>query len=220
MKIVIISDVHCKFNNLKIESCDILISCGDYSFHGRPEEVRKFHKWLDEQDAKYIISVQGNHEMGVERNFQLSKEIAEEVCPDIHFIDEGLVEIEGLKIWCSAITPFFYNWAWNRFRGEEIKKHWDKIPLDIDVLVTHGPPHGILDGVERFNGKTCLYELEHVGCEELYKKIQDLKNLKVHAFGHIHCGNGSLKVGDTNFINASICNEKYEPVNKPYIIVI
>src|ERR1035437_3366696 len=123
MKLVLISDVHCKYSKLVIPECDVLISCGDYSFLGEPHEVRDFHKWFDKQDARYKISVQGNHEKGVERNFQLSKEIAEKACPGVYFIDEGLIEIEGKKIWCFAITPFFCNWAWNRHRGEEIKKH-------------------------------------------------------------------------------------------------
>ena len=56
-----------------------------------------------------------------------------------------MVEIDGIKIWGSPITPYFYGWAYNRNRGEEIKKHWDLIPDDIDILVTHGPAFGIMD---------------------------------------------------------------------------
>lgn len=218
MKICIISDVHCKFDKLVIPKCDILISCGDYSFLGEDREVRWFHEWLDQQDATHIISVQGNHEKGVERNFQLSKRIATEACPIVHFIDEGLIEIEGLKIWCSAITPFFHNWAWNRYRGDEIKKHWDKIPLDIDVLVTHGPPMGILDLVERYNGQKCEYEFEHVGCQDLRDKIQELKNLKIHCYGHLHYNYGTVKIDDVTYINAAICDEDYRPSRKPIVI--
>lgn len=72
-KIVAISDVHNKFNKISIPECDILISSGDYSFQGSTSEVKNFHKWLDKQPAKHIISVQGNHEKGVESNFDLSK---------------------------------------------------------------------------------------------------------------------------------------------------
>lgn len=207
MKIVCISDTHCRFNDIKIPKCDILISCGDYSFRGTLEEVRKFHEWLNKQDAKFIISVQGNHELGVEKNFSLSKQIAEEACPGVYFIEEGLVEIDNAKIWCSAITPFFCNWAYNRHRGEEIRKHWDKIPLDIDILVTHGPVQGILDYVHG----------EHVGCLDLAKKIYDLKNLQLHVSGHIHCGYGIHKEGNMTYINASICDEQYRPTNKPMV---
>lgn len=212
MKITFISDVHCKFNKLIIPKSDILISCGDYSFLGEPHEVKNFHKWLNKQDATHLISVQGNHEKGVEKNFQLSKQTAEEVCPRVHFIDEGLVEIEGFKIWCSAITPFFCNWAWNRYRGKEIKKHWDKIPLDVDFLITHGPPYGILDTVSTH------YPVASLGCEELANKIKELKNLKIHSFGHIHDSYGVVDKEGVKFINASICTEQYKPINTPISI--
>lgn len=217
MKIVFISDVHSKFNKIEVPKSDILISCGDYSFKGESHEVRNFHHWLNKQDATHIISVQGNHEKGVERDFGLSKQMALEKCPKVHFIDEGLIEIGGFKIWCSAITPYFHNWAWNRYRGDDIKKHWDKIPLDIDILVTHGPPMGVLDQVERFNGPKCEWEIENVGCRDLLDKIQQLKQLRVHAFGHIHSGYGVIKAGDITYINASICDEQYRPINKPIV---
>src|ERR1700722_16407724 len=97
MKICAISDVHNKYQNLIIPECDILISCGDYSFRGEPKEVKDFHTWFNYQPGKYKISVQGNHELGVEKNFGASKLIALEECSNCYFIDEGLVEIEGLK---------------------------------------------------------------------------------------------------------------------------
>ena len=110
----------------------------------------------------------------VEKNFEEAKKIAIDSCPRIHFIEEGLVEIDSVKIWCSAISPFFHNWAYNRHRGSEIKEHWDLIPSDTQILVTHGPPHGILD-------KTVYGEL--VGCQDLLNKIKTLPDLKIwHRF--------------------------------------
>lgn len=206
MKLCLISDIHGTWNKVTIPECDILISCGDYSFRGEPYMVKDFHRWLNKQNAKYVISVQGNHEKQVEQYFNVSKQIALEACPRVNFIDEGLIEIDGVKIWCSAITPFFHNWAWNRYRGDEIKKHWDKIPNDIDVLITHGPPAGVLDKCP--DGR-------RVGCDNLYNRIYHLKNLKMHAFGHIHDSYGTQVIGNVTFINASICNEEYKATNLP-----
>jgi len=206
MKIVVISDIHTRWNEITIPDCDILISCGDYSWKGETDSVIGFHTWLSKQPAKHIISVQGNHEVLIENSFHLCSQMVADIDQKIVFIDEGLVEIEGLKIWCSAITPFFHNWAWNRYPGEEIKRHWDKIPKDIDILVTHGPPRGILD-------KTTA-GLE-VGSEDLSDTIQTLTNLKYHCFGHIHEGYGTMTVDEITYVNASICNEKYKAVNKP-----
>ena len=216
MKIVAISDVHAKWKNLQIPECDILISAGDYSFRGEKHLVKNFHEWLNAQDAAHIISVQGNHETWVEQNFDEAKKLAQSVCPAIHFIDEGLVEIEGVKIWCSAIQPWFYDWAWNRRRGGDIKKHWDLIPNDTYILVTHGPPYGILDEVVTAGGDS-YYPKRLVGCEELAEAIKRVKP-DIHIFGHIHCGYGEKHVDGVSYYNAAICDEMYMPSNAPHII--
>ena len=215
MKIVAISDTHGKWNKCIIPECDMLISAGDYSFRGKQHMIRDFHKWLNKQPAKHIISLQGNHEKWVEKNFDLAKQIAVEACPRVHFIDEGLIEIEGKRIWCSAITPFFLNWAWNRYPGEDIQKHWDKIPNGVDAIVSHGPPRGILDVIEHFNGKICEFEIEYTGCPQLLKKVLEIKP-RFHLFGHIHEHGGKQFLTDgITFINASICDQYYKPVNSP-----
>lgn len=204
MKIVAISDVHQKWDNIVIPECDLLISAGDYSFHGTEAVVKAFHLWLNKQPAKHIISVQGNHELWVEDNFEEAKELVFDIAPKIHFIQESSLEIEGIKIHCSAITPFFCNWAWNRERGEEIRKHWDKIPNDIQILITHGPRHGILDLTP--NG-------ERVGCKDLGQKIDQLKHLKLHVFGHVHGSSGEKSFNGVQYLNACICDERYLPTN-------
>lgn len=209
MKIVIISDTHCKWSSIAIPTCDLLISCGDYSFRGEWNIVKDFHSWLDKVPATNVISVQGNHELWVEKNFQEAKLIAQEVCPRGHFIEEGLIEIDGIKIWGSAWSPWFNNWAYNAYRGEDIKKHWDKIPDDIDILITHGPPAGILDMVRYANGTP----KEHAGCTNLRDKVFTLNKLKLHCFGHMHSESGELDINGVKFINASICDELYSATN-------
>ncbi len=59
---------------------------------------------------------------------------------------------------------------------------------------------------------------EHVGCVDLLDKVKQLPELKLHVFGHIHNGYGHYKLGNTNFINASNCNEKYKCINPPIVI--
>lgn len=208
-KIVAISDVHNRYKDLVIPKCDLLISAGDYSSKGYDHEVKNFHKWLNKQPATDIISDQGNHELGVEKDFLNAKRIALEECPRVHFIDEGLVEVQELKIWCSAITPEFCNWAWNR-NGLEIQKHWDMIPEDIDILVTHGPPYGILDQTTFADG---TIRPDHLGCQKLLERIKIVKP-DLHFFGHIHAPGGrAVSAFSTTFYNAAICDETYYPSN-------
>lgn len=214
MKIIAISDTHCRWQNLVIPECDILISTGDYSYHGQPDIVLNFHKWMGEQKARHFISVQGNHEEWVEKNFSAAKAIAQGACPTIHFMDEGPIEIEGIKFWCSSITPFFHNWAYNRHRGPDIKRHWDMIHADTDVLLTHGPPYGILDIAPFPNGTP----KERVGCYDLKDRI-DLIKPDLHIFGHIHhCGGQQHHEDGVSYYNASICDEMYCPSNPVTVI--
>ena len=118
----------------------------------------------------------------------------------IIYLNDSGIEIDGITFWGSPITPWFFNWAFNRHRGEAIKKHWDLIPHNIDVLITHGPAHTILDKTTK---GACA------GCEGLLQKVQEIKP-KVHICGHIHEAYGKTEKYGTVFINASILNEKYE----------
>lgn len=217
IKIVAISDVHGKWNKITIPECDILISAGDYSFRGERHMVKDYHKWLNKQEAGYIVSVQGNHELWVEKNFAEAKELAEKECPGVHFIgDHGTVNIEGIKIHGSAYTPWFHNWAWNVERGIKLAEEWNKIPDDTNVLVTHGPPFGILDIVPYADGTP----KERVGCHELMQRVVQLEQLKLHIFGHIHHSSGEQYFHNKKFVNASICDEQYMPTNPVRIIYL
>lgn len=225
LKIVAISDVHARWNKIKIPECDILISTGDYSFKGEKHIVKAYHEWLDEQDARYVISIQGNHELWVESNFNEAKAIAEKACPGVFFLEEGEVVIEGVKIWCSSITPFFFDWAYNRARDineaqfrqiKEIKPHWDAISNDVEILATHGPPYMILDELVHVSGEP---KGQFVGCVKLSERIRELKQLKHHIFGHIHYWGGQTVVKDgIMYHNASICDEMYAPTNPITVI--
>lgn len=72
-KLVCISDTHNHHKKLIIPECDVLIHCGDYSSKGHEWEIRDFYKWLDKQPAKHIISIQGNHELGWEKNPEIGR---------------------------------------------------------------------------------------------------------------------------------------------------
>ncbi|WP_226987416.1 metallophosphoesterase family protein [Parachlamydia acanthamoebae] len=118
--------------------------------------------------------------------------------------DSG-VEIHGIKIWGSPITPWFENWAFNRHRGDEIKAHWDLIPSDTEILITHGPCYGILDEV-----KISRQWTRHVGCEELEKNIH-ASQIKLHVFGHIHGARNVKTHAGKIFVNAASLNDSYKP---------
>jgi Icc-related predicted phosphoesterase len=88
-------------------------------------------------------------------------------------------------------------------RGLSALRYWDLIPYNLDVLITHGPPFGILDQTAPGD--------PHLGCEELFNAIEE-KKPRVHLFGHIHGGAGTFENGATRFVNAAYLNERYKPL--------
>ena len=115
--------------------------------------------------------------------------------------------INDIKIWGSPITPWHFDWAFNKKRGKEIAKHWSLIPPETDLLITHGPPYSILDQV---------VNERPVGDRDLLKRVMELKP-KVHVFGHIHESYGKIRKEGCLFINACNVNEQYNLVNPPIV---
>jgi Icc-related predicted phosphoesterase len=203
LKFVTISDTHCRHDSIKLPKGDVLIHAGDITYRGKKSEVTDFLTWFGSLKYAHKIFIAGNHDFYFEQEKGASIEAL--LPKDVIYLQDSGIELNGIKIWGSPVTPWFYNWAFNRLRGAVINKHWKMIPADTDILITHGPPFGILDTV--VNEK-------HVGCKDLLKKVQELQP-KVHVFGHVHEAYGSIKKEATRFINASVLNESYELVNKP-----
>lgn len=201
MKIVAISDTHGLHHSLKLPKGDLLIHAGDVSRRGLPLEIDSFLKWFSAQDFKYKIFIAGNHDYFFEK--KAAAKIAEVIPENVIYLNDTNIVIEGIKIHGSPVQPWFYDWAFNRKRGAEIDKHWQLIPNDTDILITHGPPYGKLDKV--VNG-------ELVGCKMLAKKIEEVKPKKA-IFGHIHEAYGELIENEVHYINASVVNFHYKLVN-------
>ena len=208
MKIIAISDTHGQHKDLQLPEGDILLHAGDVSKRGSRAEIMDFLFWFSEQPHKYRIFIAGNHDFYFEKTGK--EQINSDMPKNVVYLNDSGTEIEGIKIWGSPIQPWFYDWAFNRQRGPDIKKHWDLIPNDTDILLTHGPAYGILDLT--MDGRA-------VGCEDLLKKIQDIKP-KYHICGHIHEAYGQERAGETNFINASVLNLDYKLVNKAFVFEI
>jgi len=216
MKIICISDTHCRLRKVKVPKGDLLLHSGDLTFRGDIQEISQELQELGRIAKNFkhgCVFICGNHDFLGERNPTLMKQMA--LDHGLTYLDHSSVEIEGIKIFGSAYTPEFCNWAYNVPRGAPLKAKWAQIPDDTNVLLTHGPAMGILDGVERFDPMTRESEIEHVGCYDLYDRIQELKQLQLHVFGHIHLGYGQVKKGNVTYINASVCTEEYKPLNVP-----
>jgi len=203
LKIIAISDTHGKHRSITIPHGDVLVHAGDITSRGTIDEVSNFNEFLDTLPHEYKIIIAGNHDFCFERN----REKSESKLTNCIYLQDQSVIIKDVKFYGSPWQPWFYNWAFNLQRGKELKLKWSKIPLDTNVLITHGPPYGYGDMTERGKAE---------GCEDLLSAVKRIKP-KVHIFGHIHEGSGLISNENTMFINASTCDSSYSPINPPIV---
>jgi Icc-related predicted phosphoesterase len=211
-KITFISDTHNKHKHLTskgmgniLGSGDILVHAGDCTSMGQKHEINEFLKWFSNTEFEHKIFIAGNHDFGFEQQTDIDQEFKD---LGVTYLFDNDVTIDGIKFYGSPWQPEFHNWAFNLSRGEELAEKWEQIPNDVDVLITHGPAYGILDYAP-IGG--------HVGCEELYRKIVEVKP-KIHVCGHIHDGYGQKTMGGIEFLNASVLNDRYEHAHKPIFV--
>ena len=217
MKLVIISDTHTLQLGMEhsVPDGDVLIHCGDVSNRGSQWDIADFLEWFSAFPHKHKIFIAGNHDFGLEYRNTTVQNLLEDYADRVTYLQDDEIVIDGIKFWGSPWTPEFYNWAFMYKRGEEAATCWNNIPEDVNVLITHGPP--MTDTFLDFT----VYDQINVGCEELAKRIEELPNLKVHCFGHIHEGYGMVEhPKGFKMINASVCTLRYQPTNKPVEIEI
>lgn len=210
MRMVCISDTHGMHRQLEIPDGDLLIHSGDCLGVGTLEEVEELDQWFAELPHKHKILIAGNHDWC----FQNDPEEARSRVTQAHYLLDSALEIEGLRFWGSPWVPFFFNYAFNLERGKPLAERWAQIPQDTDVLITHGPPAGILDEIVSPKGTVI-----HPGCEDLAKRLETLSP-RLHIFGHIHEGYGEQRIGNCRYINASSCNARFKPANPPIVLDI
>lgn len=230
MKIVCISDTHSQHKKIDIPQGDILIHAGDFTNTGKFDEVESFANWFGNQPHKYKICIAGNHDISLDVNFynthweefhteKTNTESVKQLLSSrgILYLQDTYTIIENIKIYGSPYSLSSSTfWAFGLGYDLELETKWKEIPDDTDILITHTPPYGYLDYVERDIGGF-LYK-EHLGCDILLLDIVERINPRYHIFGHIHSGYGIVSKGNTTYINASLLNENYRIANKPIVI--
>lgn len=207
MDITFISDTHGLHNRLKLSEGTVLVHAGDITEYGTEEEVIEFLDWFSGQPFSYKIFIGGNHDLFLESSTKAEKRKL--IPSNVIYLQNSGIEIQGFAFWGSPVTPWFLGMAFNARAGNELKRVWRKIPSATDVLITHGPPNGILDA--------------GMGDDELAFRVSKIKP-KVHCFGHIHGQAGSKSHDGITCINAAMVNSPdplmtidYKIIGKPII---
>jgi Icc-related predicted phosphoesterase len=189
---------------------DMVIFSGDCSNPKDPYpnevEVRAFIDWFGDLPIKHKVFVAGNHDTSIEKGLVTKDDFDQNY---IYYLENTSVEIEGIKIFGSPYTPTFgYGWAFNKDRTK-LERFWRNIiDEDVDIVINHGPPKGILDLSTNRNGIT-----ERCGDKSLLNKVMEV-NPKLCLFGHIHnhqdiINQGTIKLSglDTIFSNGSVMKD-------------
>lgn len=193
MTILHLSDTHGLHRRLTdLPAADVIVHSGDFTMAGSEQEAIDFINWFCDLPYKHKVFIAGNHDMCLGGGSTISG-----LDDNCHYLCYSGIRIEGVSFYG---VPVFIEDA---FSGKK-DKQYGAIPADTDVLITHEPPHGILD----FNDDY------HYGSEALLNRVMEIKP-RLHLFGHIHVEHGTLQRGGTVFSNAALLSDDYRLKNTP-----
>lgn len=199
MRIVAVADTHHRYPLPDLPPGDLLLFAGDACMFGDLQEFCRFAHWFNRTPFTHRVWIPGNHDRIIEKDTSLGRSMV-----DGTMLIDKLVEVEGIRIYGSPYTPEFCNWAFMESQTE-LEARWARMPSNIDILLTHGPPHGYLDEAGYLEDGSP----RHVGDIELWKAVK-LRRPKYHIFGHVHAQGGKdLIAGPTKFMNVSLCDSDY-----------
>jgi Icc-related predicted phosphoesterase len=210
VRIVALSDTHCKHKQVFIPDGDILIHAGDMTGLGKYNEFISMGNWFYKMKEKFKhrIIIAGNHDWGLMHQKELILDAHFD--SDVIYLEDSGIELESIKFYGTPWMLEYYYWAFMRTE-DELVKYYAAIPDDTEVLITHAPPFGILD--KAMDGDKC-------GSRALYERIKQLPKLKHHIFGHIHESYGSETINGVGFHNVCSLNGNYRYQNPPAVIDI
>ncbi|KAL3481770.1 Metallo-dependent phosphatase-like protein [Aspergillus californicus] len=211
-RFLVLSDTHGHDLDYSVYHADVAIHCGDLTTGSKLNEFKTALKTLQTIDAPLKLVIAGNHDFTMDIPM-FHKKVAEVTPPleptlvkreygdygeirelfnqarpsGIVFLDEGthhftLQNGAGLKIYASPYTPSLGDWG---FQYHPETGHTFNLEKDTDIVITHGPPRGIMD---------TTYSGERAGCPRLFEAIARVRP-RMHCFGHIHEGWGAKVVG-------------------------
>ena len=194
-RLVLISDTHGRHDRLNLPDGDILVHAGDALRRGHGQEALAFGRWMAQQPHEHKVYVPGNHDEALQDGFVRTALRA----MGLHVLKDHGADVAGLRFYGSPWTPQFGDWAF-MLPDAHLACIFDRIPVAVDVLVTHGPPHGVLD--RTLDGRL-------VGSRALLADVERTRPT-LHVFGHIHEARGDRQVGETTFLNVASLDRSYQ----------
>jgi len=230
MKIVCISDTHGLYQPSDLPDGDVLIHAGDLSVNGQVHEIQRSLAWLRKFPHKLKLVIGGNHDASLQETPSAFKDQLKpyrDYSPLCLLNGDKTIEYQGIRFFGTPVSPAFGS-THTAFavKRDDLAAYWRKIPL-CDVLITHGPPLGILDAIVglvhmEFNGELkVIHTVEALGDEALRDQVlRAQRSLKLHVFGHIHGGHGMKVIDKKTFVNAALLDDQYKPSFEPIVVEV
>lgn len=227
VRIVCMSDTHDEFPALVgpdwgVPPGDVAVHAGDVSVRGTAPEIEQFIQAFWGLPHRTKVFVAGNHDRLFERNPEYAEtlvlkaggtyvkpgRIAGDLTGLVYLQDSGCY-VDGLLVWGSPWSPRFFDWSFQTDEGPKTRAIWRGIPADVDVLVTHTPPRGVMD----------LSSVDpRAGCRDLANELASrTRKPRLHVFGHIHGQYGRID-GETIQVNAAVLNDRYNVTRGPVVV--
>src|ERR1700678_2109640 len=211
MRVAAISDTHGR-RNWEIPSCDVFIHAGDMTAQGSLQETALFAVRLRQAmegpggpALRFIVPLKHDE------CFYTFRQAARGLFgPNVHVLQDEAWVLDGITFYGSPWTPPFMLWYFMAEEGR-LAMLYRNMAVRVDGLVTHGPPHGVLDPG---------WKEPHAGSTALAQAISE-RNVGHHVFGHLHAAGGRMmQVGNTIFYNVAACDEGYKLVNQPRVFEV
>lgn len=209
LRIACISDTH-DIHYPQIPEVDAVIHAGDITLSGRPDETLRFLRWFEGLPIKHKLFIGGNHDKFLE---QYGAAFMNDY-KSIQMLWDSSYDLDGYKVWGSPTSPGYGHIRAFAKEREALEEHWERIPSDVDIIVTHGPAYGMRDNVR--------YGAEHLGDSALLEALSH-RSPRYHICGHIHGGRGMESAfgrnAFTTYVNAAVLNEAYHPYDYDPIVI-
>lgn len=193
------------------DPADVAVRCGDLTEEPKLEEFRTSLRLLNDVQAPLKLVIAENHDFTLDEpifrvkvaksqqpidlvkkefgDYGEARQLFEDAkSAGIIFLDEGthqftLANGAKLSIYASPFTPSLGEGEWG-FQYPRSEGHGFQIKQGVDLVMTHGPPKGILD---------YTVDKQRAGCPDLFSAIARACP-RLHCFGHIHEGWGAKMV--------------------------
>ncbi len=156
--------------------------------HYQARDVRgmKFRKYLGNPEAEVVI-IGGNHDyVHLTNGFKGGP--THEIQSPGQIVDACGLRIGGFR----GISRICGDWI-DEMTDEELERQVDGLSFELDILLTHAPPYGIMDKVGDF-GKGPAVGIRAL-TRYLNKQAHEDGPLRLHCFGHVHQAYGHLTTG-------------------------